>query len=282
MKIGCSIDKDFPFVTKYSRHFYPETWRTYSLSQKKTFIRRELKEISKSLNMTMPNIIFEDLNNAYGEAYYNLKNELCISIDEFELNKNDLKSGSNILATIHHEFKHILQNIDINKPKEIQIGIDHEIVTINKNGKDYVSSLYIRETAQENKLLNSVYVLQPCEYEAFMVGKSIVDSLHIEYNKSRLQIENALNIMTLYFDKKDFVEEIKNSLLTLYDGKPREYSEEVFDLVGRCAICSYIDKEDYGVDRTLLFLNDNYQKELLEKKLQKSQNELFMEEEHEL
>lgn len=146
MKIGCSSDKKFPFVTKFSDHFSPEIWKTYSSLQKKSLIRRELKEISKFLNIKVPNLVFEDLNNAYGEAYYNLKNELCISIDLFELDKSDPKSGSKILATIHHEFKHILQNIDINKPKEIQIGIDHELVIINRNGKDYISSLYIQET----------------------------------------------------------------------------------------------------------------------------------------
>ncbi len=281
VKIGCSIDKEFPFVTKYSNYFSPEIWKTYSLSKKKSLIRNEAKEISKSLNITVPNIIFEDLNNAYGEAYYNLKNELCISIDVFELNKNNPKSGSKILATIYHEFKHILQNLDINKPKEIQIGIDRELVTINRNGKDYISSLYIQETAQTNKLLNSVYVLQPCEYEAFMAGKSIIDLVNIEYNKSKLQIEKAMNIMSLYFGKKDFLEEIKNSLLTLYDGNPREYSEEIFDLVERCAICSYIDKEDYGVDRTSLFLNDKYKTELLEKNKCECTNILTVEEERE-
>ena len=95
------------------------------------------------------------------------------------------------------------------------------------------------------------------------------------------KIKNANDIMTLYFGQKDFVEEIKNSLLTLYDGKPREYSEEIFDLVERCAICSYIDKEDYGVDRTSLFLNDKYKTELLEKNKCECTNILTVEEERE-
>lgn len=112
-----------------------------------------------------------------------------------------------------------------------------------------------------------------------MAGKSIVDMLDIEYNKSKSQIENANNILTLYFGQKDFVEEIKNSLLTLYDGKPREYSEEIFDLVERCAICSYIDKEDYGVDRISLFLNNKYKSDLLEKKNCEIENSFAVEEE---
>lgn len=249
---------------------------------KKQLVKSEIKILCRIKGLQMPDIKFDFLNDSYGYTYYESKDKLCICFDMNLLKDNYKDSNAILLATIYHEMTHVEQKLNKNVPIEITLGVSNFVTSIHKHNQNWKSSLYIRQISNNFELSDAMYVLQPCEFEAFSASDMVQNRTHIISLEMLNRIKNANNTMTKFLGEKNFVEEIKNSLLTLYDGKPRDYSEEIFDLVERCAICSYIDKEDYGVDRISLFLNDNYQKELLEKKLQKSQNKLFMEEEHEL
>lgn len=262
-----------------SNYFSEEAWNNLSVLQKKQLVRNEVKLFCKNKNLPIPDIKFDFLENLYGYTYYNSNNKLCICFDMNLLNDKYKDSNAILLATIHHELKHIEQRTNKNVPLEITLGLSNFIVSIYKNNNTWKSSLYIHELFGSSELSDAVYVLQPCEIEAFSAGNEIQNKTNIKSLEMLNKIKNANDIMTLYFGQKDFVEEIKNSLLTLYDGKPREYSEEIFDLVERCAICSYIDKEDYGVDRISLFLNNKYKSDLLKKKNCEIENSFTVEEE---
>lgn len=264
-----------------SNYFSIEKWNNLSVFQKKQLVKNEVKIFCRNKDLPIPDIKFDFLENLYGYTYYNSNNKLCICFDMNLLNDRYKDSNAILLATIHHELKHVEQKTNKDIPLEITLGICNFIVSICKNDKIWKSSLYIHELFGSSELSDAVYVLQPCEIEAFSAGDDIQNKTNIKSLEMLSKIKNANNILTLYFGQKDFVEEIKNSLLTLCDGKPREYSKEIFDLVERCAICSYIDKEDYGIDRTSLFLNDKYKTELLEKKKCECTNILTVEEERE-
>lgn len=262
-----------------SNYFSEKTWNNLSVLQKKQLVRNEVKLFCKNNNLPIPDIKFDFLENLYGYTYYNSNNKLCICFDMNLLNDKYKDSNAILLSTIHHELKHIEQRINKNVPLEITLGISNFIISIYKNNSTWKSSLYIHELFGSSELSDAVYVLQPCEIKAFSAGNEIQNKTNIKSLEMLNKIKNANDIMTLYFGQKDFVEEIKNSLLTLYDGKPREYSEEIFDLVERCVICSYIDKEDYGVDRISLFLNNKYKSDLLKKKNCEIENSFAVEEE---
>lgn len=65
---------------------------------------------------------------------------------------------------------------------------------------------------------------------------------------------------------EDPVQEISNALMNLYDNGNRECREGIQDLVIRCAICSYEDKNDFGTDKISLLLGEKYEQSLKEQK----------------
>ena len=266
--------------TEYSQSFSKERWNGLSSIQKKQLIKNEVKALCKYKSLHISHIKFDFLEDSYGTTYLDSKNEAYIYFDANLLKDEYEDSGAILLATIHHELKHVEQMMNPNVPLEVVLGVSRSLSSTYKNNQNWACSLYIRQLSGNFELFDAIYVLQPCEIEAFCAGEAIQEETNIVSLEMTNRIKNANSIMADFFGEKNFSAEIKNSILTLYDGKPREYSEEIFDLVERCSICSYVNKEDYGVDRTLLFLNDKYKADLLEKR-QEYQNNTILKEDYE-
>lgn len=232
----------------------------------KRYINTQINALCKEMNLPLPDICYKELGPLDSEIEYH-SNTITFNINLLQgtsLYKYLSYRERNIiiLSTIYHELTHLKQYIEnIEKPiSPISLGI-YQPVVINKNN-EYMS-LYIK--GNSNPYMKSVYMLQPNEYEAFTKGLEILKRNNFQ-NEIRINAINySISFIKEQFNIENPVQEISNALMNLYDNGNRECSEEIMDLVTRCAICSYQDKEDYGVDKISLFLGENYEKSLKEK-----------------
>lgn len=232
----------------------------------KRYINTQISSLCKEMNLPLPNICYKELGYLDSEIEYH-SNTITFNINLLQgtsLYKYLSYHERNIiiLSTIYHELTHLKQYIEnIGNPiSPISLGTCQPVVI---NGNNEYMSLYIR--GDNNPYMKSVYILQPNEYEAFSKGLEILIKNNFQ-NEIRVNvISHAVSFIREKFNIEKPVQEISNALMNLYDNGNRECSEEIMDLVTRCAICSYHDKEDYGTDKISIFLGENYEKSLKEK-----------------
>ena len=258
--------------------FCYEKWKTLSYLNKKRLIEKEVRYLCLLNNIEKPQIKYKNLG--YKDAIFNAEiNEIIFNlnmINETGAYEYISDIGIHILSVVYHEIEHVKQSqflifnptsLGLIQPI-VELNIENNEDTINKNLK---ASLYIRNNF--NKYMQNVYVLQPNEYEAFTKSVEVLEMYHS--NNERINvIKDAISFIKDTFKIENPVQEISNSLMNLYDGGNRYCSSQIFDLVKRCAICSYSEVQDYGVDRTTLFLGKNYEEMI--KKYNK-ENEKYLE-----
>lgn len=248
----------------------------------KYFLKKEIEKICEQTKIPPINIKYENLCrvDALAESHTNtiIFNNCLLNGTSIYKSFNTKELQVLIQSVVAHEVEHLRQyqnNIDmINTPS----GLGEHHIIINKETKYSFSKLSLYIKGCSNKFLYSVYVLQPNEYLTFQKGISVLKNnlqvINVDKFQSRIYaIDNAISFIKQHFDVEDPVQEISNALMNLYDGGNRECSEGIQDLVIRCAICSYEDEEDYGVDKVSILLDDNYVKTLEKSKIKQEERE---------
>lgn len=251
------------------RKFKRQCWMKYPTFYKMLLLQDFIKSFCKQHNMPIPKLKFEDMISD-GTAYYK-ENIIVLNAKYLCLNlfvRYQKEIGLECILSLYHELIHCKQYYEYQKSicsEAFKINYSDVTKEIFINNEKHNISFLIESDYINNRLYKAVYILQPIEFDAYFGTNEKYKEIVQEVGTFAYQnnIKWAIEIIHSYFHCKDPVTEIQNAMMNLWDNGNRPCSEDIFDLVKRCAACS-VPKE-YGVDKSIYLLGNAYQESLLQK-----------------